>query len=235
MNVPHSDALVFFGATGDLAYKKIFPSLQAMIKRGNLDVPVIGVAKAGWGVDQLRARARESIEKHGGGLDPMVFDPRDTHGLKSAVPDVQRDFHDCDAPRQLALQFLFGGYDYLGALQFLLQPEGIALNCEIQVADGEAADNVTDGAAREVEIHAGGAGDVLYQADTLELIRGQPDFHRVNVISHSLSSGCQASVAVAIRGAIAPRGGPDLPNFPQDFHNLGPHTLGPLATRMQVA
>ncbi|HJY08287.1 MAG TPA: hypothetical protein VJ323_18350, partial [Bryobacteraceae bacterium] len=74
MNVPHSDALVFFGATGDLAHKKIFPSLQAMIKRGHLDVPVIGVAKAGWNVDQLRARARGSIEKHGGGLDPAAFD-----------------------------------------------------------------------------------------------------------------------------------------------------------------
>jgi len=74
MSVPHSDALVFFGATGDLAHKKIFPSLHAMIKRGNLDVPVIGVAKAGWNVDQLRARARDSVEKHGGGLDPAAFD-----------------------------------------------------------------------------------------------------------------------------------------------------------------
>ena len=68
-----SDALVFFGATGDLAYKKIFPSLQAMIKRGNLHVPVIGVAKAGWNLDQFRARARDSLEKHGG-LDPAAFD-----------------------------------------------------------------------------------------------------------------------------------------------------------------
>ena len=74
MNVPHSDALVFFGATGDLAYKKIFPSLQAMVKRGHLDVPVIGVAKAGWNVDQLRARARDSVEKHGGGVEPAAFD-----------------------------------------------------------------------------------------------------------------------------------------------------------------
>jgi glucose-6-phosphate 1-dehydrogenase len=74
MKVPHSDALVFFGATGDLAYKKIFPSLQAMIKRGHLDVPVIGVAKAGWNVDQLRARARDSIEKHGGGVESAAFD-----------------------------------------------------------------------------------------------------------------------------------------------------------------
>ena len=69
----HSDALVFFGATGDLAYKKIFPNLQAMIKRGHLDIPVIGVAKSGWNVDQLRARAKDSVEKHGG-LDPVAFE-----------------------------------------------------------------------------------------------------------------------------------------------------------------
>src|SRR5262245_54647296 len=66
------DALVFFGATGDLAYKKIFPSLQAMVKRGVLDVPVIGVAKSGWGLEQLQARARESIDKHGG-VDTVAF------------------------------------------------------------------------------------------------------------------------------------------------------------------
>ena len=68
----HSDALVFFGATGDLAYKKIFPSLQAMIKRGHLNVPVIGVAKQGWNLDQFRARARDSLEKHGG-IDESAF------------------------------------------------------------------------------------------------------------------------------------------------------------------
>src|SRR5258706_8255058 len=73
MSEPRSDALVFFGATGDLAYKKIFPSLQAMLKRDHLKVPVIGVAKAGWTIDQLRARARDSLEKHCG-LDPAAFD-----------------------------------------------------------------------------------------------------------------------------------------------------------------
>src|SRR5215813_13617797 len=73
MHGSRSDALVFFGATGDLAYKKIFPSLQAMVKRGHLDVPVIGVAKAGWNLDQLRARARDSLEKHGG-VDPAAFE-----------------------------------------------------------------------------------------------------------------------------------------------------------------
>jgi glucose-6-phosphate 1-dehydrogenase len=67
-----SDTFVFFGATGDLAYKKIFPALQAMVKRGNLTIPVIGVAKAGWNLDQLKARAKDSLEKHGG-LDPDAF------------------------------------------------------------------------------------------------------------------------------------------------------------------
>ncbi len=67
-----ADALVFFGATGDLAYKKIFPALQALAKRGNLEIPVIGVAKAGWTLDQLKSRARDSVERYGG-LDPEAF------------------------------------------------------------------------------------------------------------------------------------------------------------------
>jgi glucose-6-phosphate 1-dehydrogenase len=72
MSELRSDALVFFGATGDLAYKKIFPSLQAMLKRGNLDMPVIGVAKAGWTLDQLKARAKDSLDKHGS-FDAAAF------------------------------------------------------------------------------------------------------------------------------------------------------------------
>jgi glucose-6-phosphate 1-dehydrogenase len=103
----HSDALVFFGATGDLAYKKIFPSLQAMVKRGHLNVPVIGVAKAGWTIDQLRARAKDSLEKHGG-LDPAAFekltrllryvdgdyqDPSTFTALRKELQDAQRPAH----------------------------------------------------------------------------------------------------------------------------------------------
>jgi glucose-6-phosphate 1-dehydrogenase len=72
MSDSHSDALVFFGATGDLAYKKIFPALQAMIKRGHLDVPVVGVAKDGWNLEQFRARAHDSLDKHGG-VDTAAF------------------------------------------------------------------------------------------------------------------------------------------------------------------
>jgi glucose-6-phosphate 1-dehydrogenase len=84
----HSDALVFYGATGDLAYKKIFPALQAMVKRGHLDVPVIGVAKAGWNLDQFRARAYDSLEKHGG-VDSAAFEK-----LSSLLGYVDGDYNE---------------------------------------------------------------------------------------------------------------------------------------------
>jgi glucose-6-phosphate 1-dehydrogenase len=88
MPVSPADALVFFGATGDLAYKKIFPALQAMAKRGHLNVPVIGVAKAGWNLDQLRVRARSSLEAHGG-VDAVAFDR-----LCGLLRYVDGDYHD---------------------------------------------------------------------------------------------------------------------------------------------
>jgi glucose-6-phosphate 1-dehydrogenase len=84
----YSDALVFFGATGDLAYKKIFPALQAMLKRGHLNVPVIGVAKAGWTLDQFKARAQDSLEKHGG-VDPAAFQK-----LSALLRYVDGDYND---------------------------------------------------------------------------------------------------------------------------------------------
>ncbi len=73
MSSNHSDALVFYGATGDLAFKKIFPALQAMVRRGHLDVPVVGVARSPWTIDQFRQRVRDSLEKHGG-VDPLAFE-----------------------------------------------------------------------------------------------------------------------------------------------------------------
>ena len=88
MSEVYSDALVFFGATGDLAYKKIFPALQAMIQRGHLDIPVIGVARKGLSLDQLRARAKDSVEKHGG-LDPAAFAK-----LSSLLKYVSGDYGD---------------------------------------------------------------------------------------------------------------------------------------------
>jgi glucose-6-phosphate 1-dehydrogenase len=103
-----SDALVFFGATGDLAHKQIFPALQAMIRRGALDMPVIGVAKAGWDVEKLKARARDSLEKFGGGVDEDAFqkltgllryidgdygDPSTFTALRKVLGDAKHPLH----------------------------------------------------------------------------------------------------------------------------------------------
>jgi glucose-6-phosphate 1-dehydrogenase len=68
----HADALVFFGATGDLAYKKVFPAIQHLIKHKQLDVPIVGVAKSGWSLEQLQARAHDSLTRHGG-VDPHAY------------------------------------------------------------------------------------------------------------------------------------------------------------------
>ena len=84
-----SDALVFFGATGDLAYKQIFPALQAMVVRGHLNVPIVGVAKAGWGVDQLLERARDSLAHQGGGVEEDAFGR-----LRALLRYVDGDYRD---------------------------------------------------------------------------------------------------------------------------------------------
>jgi glucose-6-phosphate 1-dehydrogenase len=107
MAVPESDAFVFFGATGDLAFKKIFPALQALIRAGNLNMPIIGMARAGWTVDKLRDRARESLEQNGG-VDADAFarlsaqlkyvggdyqDPATYESLRQALGAATRPLH----------------------------------------------------------------------------------------------------------------------------------------------
>jgi glucose-6-phosphate 1-dehydrogenase len=95
MTNPSSDALVFFGATGDLAYKKVFPSLQAMLKRGQLDMPIVGVAKSGWNLEQFCARVRDSLEKHGG-VEPAAFQK-----LLSRLSYIDGDYDDAETFRAL--------------------------------------------------------------------------------------------------------------------------------------
>ena len=90
-----SDALVFFGATGDLAYKKVFPAIQTLIQHGHLDVPVVGVAKAGWTLEQFHARARDSLEKHGG-VDEAAFAK-----LIALLSYVDGDYNDQSTFKQL--------------------------------------------------------------------------------------------------------------------------------------
>ena len=107
MTITVSDAFVLFGATGDLAYKKIFPALQAMIRSGKLDVPIIGMVREGWTHERLRARAKDSVENNGG-MDTDAFsklsaqlrycigdynDPTTFTRLKHALGSATRPLH----------------------------------------------------------------------------------------------------------------------------------------------
>src|SRR4051794_1429059 len=107
MNAARSDAIVFYGATGDLAYKQIFPALYALARKHRLDIPVIGVAKADWSLDALQARARESVLAHGA-IDETAFarlvsllryvggdyrDPATFTALRGELRDARRPLH----------------------------------------------------------------------------------------------------------------------------------------------
>ena len=107
MTTLNSDALVFFGATGDLAYKQIFPALYAMIRRDGLDIPIIGMARPGWTVEKLTQRARESVE-HSADFEPACFaklaallryvggdytDPATFKALRQALGSAARPIH----------------------------------------------------------------------------------------------------------------------------------------------
>jgi len=90
-----ADVLVFFGATGDLAYKKIFPALQGLVKRGRLNCPIIGVAKAGWGLEQFKARAQASIQEH------STFNASEFAKLAALLRYVDGDYSDAATFQQL--------------------------------------------------------------------------------------------------------------------------------------
>ena len=99
MSEGHSDVLILFGAKGDLAFKKIFPALQAMVKRGTLNVPVIAVARGDWNIDRLRATASDSIKTHGGGVDQPAFAK-----LSSLLRCVAGDYSDPATFKQICEQ-----------------------------------------------------------------------------------------------------------------------------------
>jgi glucose-6-phosphate 1-dehydrogenase len=107
MNTIESDAFVFFGATGDLAYKKIFPALYAMSRKDGFKIPIIGMARAGWNLEKLKERARDSIQ-HSGDFDAGCFakfaallrymdgdytDPATFTGLCNALGPAKRPIH----------------------------------------------------------------------------------------------------------------------------------------------
>lgn len=137
MTAPHSDALVFFGATGDLAYKQIFPALQAMVRRGRLDMPVIGVAKAGWDLDQLKARVRDSLETHGG-IDQAAYEK-----LIAQLKYVDGDYRDPETFRRLR--------EALGSARYPLHYLAVPPSMFAQVGEGLAQSGSADNARLVIE------------------------------------------------------------------------------------
>src|SRR5271166_3207095 len=137
MRRPVSDAIVFFGATGDLAYKQIFPSLQGLIRDEGLDIPIIGVAKAGWTLDQLKVRAKDSLEHHGG-VDDAAFAK-----LLEKLRYVDGDYN--DPATFSALRVELGGAKH--PLHYLAIPPSLFA----VVADNLAASGAADGARLVIE------------------------------------------------------------------------------------
>jgi glucose-6-phosphate 1-dehydrogenase len=132
-----ADALVFLGATGDLAYKQIFPALQALVTRHNLDIPIVGVARAGWSLDQLKQRARESIANHGP-LDEAAF-----LKLANLLRYVDGDYN--DAQTYVKLRQVLG--DARRPLHYLAIPPALFAT----VGEGLAKSNCASGGRVVVE------------------------------------------------------------------------------------
>jgi glucose-6-phosphate 1-dehydrogenase len=126
-----SDAFVFFGATGDLAYKQIFPSLQDLIRDEGFNIPIIGVAKAGWNLDQLKARAKESLEEHGG-LEQAPFEK-----LTSLLRYVDGDYADPATFTELRKQL----GDAKAPLHYLAVPPSLFGTVAEGLAKSGCADN----------------------------------------------------------------------------------------------
>jgi glucose-6-phosphate 1-dehydrogenase len=132
------DALVIFGATGDLARLETFPALVGLVERGVLDVPVVGIAKSGWGVEQFRGYAEDSLR--GGGIDPAGPSALKMLGLLRYV-DGDLD----DAATYAAMAAAMG--DARRALYYLEVPPALFG----RIAEGIAGAGRADGARVMVE------------------------------------------------------------------------------------
>jgi len=167
MGVTVSDALVFFGATGDLAYKKIFPALQSLAKRGRLNIPVIGVAKSGWNLDQLKQRAKDSVTQNGG-LDEEGFSK-----LMSVLRYVDGDYSDPATFQQVRQQ--------LGAAQHPLHYLAIPPSLFGEVAKQLKASGCSQGARVVIEKPFGhNLASAQQLNQTLHAEFDEPDIFRID-------------------------------------------------------
>ena len=131
MSAVRSDAIVFFGATGDLAYKQIFPSLLGLVRDEGLNVPIIGVAKAGWNLDQLKARAADSLQHHGGA------EPKAMQRLMDQLRYVDGDYNDAATFAELHRQL----GNAQRPLHYLAVPPSLFATVAEALAQSGCADN----------------------------------------------------------------------------------------------
>jgi glucose-6-phosphate 1-dehydrogenase len=131
-NGGESDALVFFGATGDLAYKQIFPALYGLVRDEGLSTPIIGVAKAGWGLDQLKQRAADSVKAHGGDIKSDAFKK-----LLNQLHYVDGDYADAKVFKELRKQL----GDAKRPLHYLAIPPSLFSEVASQLAKSGCATN----------------------------------------------------------------------------------------------
>jgi len=169
-----SDALVFFGATGDLAYKKIFPALHSMIAHGTWEAPIIGVAKSGWSVDDFRERARRSVEEYGGGADNDAFQT-----LCSLMQYVDGDYRDRSTFEKLGERLR----DAERPLHYLAIPPSLFAT----VAEGLAASGCAEGARIVVEKPFG--RDLASARELNETLHKYFDESSIFRIDHFLGKG----------------------------------------------
>lgn len=167
-NTQQSDALVFFGATGDLAYKKIFPALMSLHKAGRLDVPVVGVAKSGWRRDHLLERARNSLNEYGGGVSENDFAEFVQHldyvdgdyGDEATFAQVKEKLKDASRPTHyLAIPPVL-----FGTVVQQLGRAGLAHNARVVIEKPFGRDRATARQLNET-IHAVFPEEAIYRID----------------------------------------------------------------------
>jgi glucose-6-phosphate 1-dehydrogenase len=173
-----SDAFVFFGATGDLAHKQIFPSLQGLIRDEGFNLPIIGVAKAGWNLDQLKARAKDSLEKRGG-LNEDPF-----RKLTALLHYVDGDYNDPNTFAQLRKE--------LGPAKQPLHYLAIPPNLFGNVAEGLAKSGCAENASVVVEKPFG--HDLASAQELNRVLHKYFPEERIFRIDHSLYALCQPHI-----------------------------------------
>ena len=179
MSRKHADALVIFGVTGDLAHRKIFPSLYALERRGALNVPIVGIARQEMTTENLRVRARDGIERFGGGeIEDEVFER-----LASRIQYVLGDYSDPESFKRLRIALGEAKHP----LHYLAVPPSIFGMVTANIAAGGCADGASVVVDQVIDEQYDAIRDALVDAES-RLRRLAPRRHSLTDIFRSTGS-----------------------------------------------